>query len=274
MPEMDYEKLYANSRKHSVVAAFVGPSAPTTTLGITDIAQPAADELNNTGGVSGIYNATPAISWNDWGFGLEASETNNEPSLADLSSYEEFGASNFGGTISYYRPETWADNSNLISIVEELTDQPGQRNDIAVRIDGDKAWNQPVANGDYVSAYRVESGSESNTFAAGESKRRTVGYMNKGDFAHYTVVGPHTIVPIPAPTDPWDAGRKARLRASVQGREYTNALEFRSSDATVVDIYKGGFYEVTGTAGDTATITIEDVEAGTSVDVEVTVTAP
>ena len=39
----------------------------------------------------------------------------------------------------------------------------------------------------------------------------------------------------------------------------------------VVNIYPGGFYEVTGTAGETATITISDEAAGTSTTVAVTV---
>ena len=269
---LDYERLKANNRS-SVVDVRIGPSGGTT-LGITDLAVPLPAELNNTGGTSGMQKASQSISWNDWSFGLEASETNNEPSLADAASYEEFGQSNYGGDVSFYMPATYDDNSNAHSVIYDLTDQPGTINDISIRIDGDKPVGSDFVNGDYVSAFRAEIGGEANPFTPGESKRRTVSYNQKGDFSHYTVVGPHTIVAIPPATTPWAAGRKARLRASVQGREYTNALEFRSSDASVVDIYKGGFYEVTGTAGDTATITIEDVEAGTSVDVEVTVTAP
>lgn len=272
MVTLDYDRLKANS-KLAVVSVWGGPSGGTT-LGITDVAQPAAAEINNTGGTSGFVPWSQSISWNDWSFGLEASETNNEPSLADLSSYEEFGASNYGGDISFFLPAEYDDDSNLHSVVYDLTDTPGVVNDIAIRIDGEKTIATPAANGDYVSIYRAEFGGEANPFTPGESKRRTVSYNQKGDFAHYTIVGPHTIVAIPPATDPWDAGRKARLRASVQGREYTNALEFSTSDASVVDIYKGGFYEVTGTAGDTATITIEDVEAGTSTTVAVTVTAP
>lgn len=270
---MDYKKLKAN-RGSSVVDVRIGPSGLDTTLGISDVEVPTAAELNNTGGTSGMQKASQSISWNDWSFGLEASETNNEPSLADASSFEEFGQSNFGGDISFYVPADYDDNSNQHAVIHQLTKTPGVINDIAVRIDGATPAGADFANGDFVSVYRAEFGGEANPFTSGESTRRTVSYNQKGDFAHYTVVGPHTIVPI-LPADPWDAGRKARLRASVQGREYTNKLEFRSSDASVVDIdFKGGAYTVTGVAGDTATLTIDDVDAGTSVEVEVTVTAP
>lgn len=272
MATTDYERLKTNNRG-SNISVWIGPSGGTT-LGVTDVDVPLAAEINNTGGTSGVQPASQSISFNDWDFGTQASDVNNEPSLADASSYEEFGQTNYGGGISMYYPNAYDDNSNLHSVIYDLTDIPGTMNDIAIRIDGEKSISTPVANGDFVSVYRAEVGGEDNPFTPGESKRRTVSYIDKGEFSHYTIVGPHTITAIPAPVDPWDAGRKARLRASVQGRDYTNALSFTSSDADVVDIYPGGFYEVTGTAGDTAVITIEDELAGTSATVNVTVTAP
>lgn len=266
---MDYTKLKTNNRG-SNISVWIGPSGGTT-LGVTNVAAPEAAEINNTGGTSGVVPASQSISFNDWDFGTQASETNNEPSLADSSTFEEFGQSNYGGGVSFYMPEQYDDNSNLHSVIYDLTDIPGTVNDIAMRIDGQKSIATPAANGDYISVYRAEFGGEENPFTPGESKRRTVTYNQKGDFAHYTVVGPHTITAIPAATAPWAAGKKARLRASVGGREYTNALSFTSSDNTVVDIYPGGFYEVTGTTGDTTTITIRDIDAGTSTTVSVTV---
>lgn len=268
---IDYERLYAN-RNRGVLGYWIGPSGADTTLGITNAAIPEAAEINNTGGTSGMLNAAPSTSWSDWAFGQEASETQNEPSLADSSTYEEFGQNNFGGTVSYWLPNDFNDNTNEHKLVFDLTKDPGALIDSVIRIDGDKPTTQPAANGDYVHVHRVEVASEQNPFTPGESKRRNVGYNQKGDFAHYTVVGPHVITPIPAASNPWAAGKKARLRASVQGREYTNALTFTSSNSNVVAIYNGGFYEVTGVTGGTATITIRDVDAGTTATVNVTVT--
>lgn len=266
---IDFEKTPANER----ISVWIGPSGGST-LGITEIAEPLAAELNNTGGTSAMIPAAQSISWNDWDFGTQASETLNEPSLADAATFEEFGQSNYGGGISFYYPEEYDDNSNQHSLIYDLTDLPGTLNDIAVRIDGDTRSTAPAADGDFVSAYRVQGEAEQNPFTPGESKRRTVTYLQKSDFAHLTIVGTHTITAIPASPTPWEAGRKARLRASVQGRDYTNALRFTSDDPDVVEIFPGGFYEVTGVASDTATITIEDVDAGTSTTVAVTVTAP
>jgi len=96
-PSLDYQKMPANE----VAALFAGPTGAAT--GITDVGEPLADELNNTGGTSGVLNISPATSFNDFGFGTQASETTNEPSLSDASTFEEFGQSNFGHHLAYLR---------------------------------------------------------------------------------------------------------------------------------------------------------------------------
>lgn len=269
MPGPDYDK--APSDKN--VTVHLGPSGGTT-LGITNVNVPDAAEINNTGGTSGMQPASQSISWNDFDFGTQASEVQNEPSLADAASYEEFGQSNYGGNISFYYPAAYDDNSNLHSVIYDLTDIPGEKNDITLRIDGDTNTTVPSANGDFVSVYRVQGEAEQNPFTPGESKRRTVNFIPKSEFSHLTVVGPHTITAVPPATTPWASGKKARLRASQGGRDRTNAMTFTTSDASVAEVYPGGFYKVTtGAAGRTATITITDAGAGTSVTQTVTTTA-
>jgi len=270
---MDYNKLRANLDA-SVVTPYIGPSGGTT-LGITDIYQPLPAELNNTGGTSGVIMAAEAISWADWDFGVQDSETNNEPSMADISTYEEFGQYNFGGGISFFQPLMNDDPSNVLSVVKDLT-KVDLDQDIAIRVDGNKSNSTPAANGDYISVFRTTTTAVENPFTPGESKRRTVTFVENGDFAHYTVVGPHTLVASPPATAPWAAGKSARILVTVQGRSYTNAtaLRFMSSDPNVIQVGPGGVYTVTGTAADTATVTITDTDANTSTTVNVVVTAP
>lgn len=268
MVELNYAKLPAD--RH--VTLWLGPSGGTT-LGITDVNEPLPAELNNTGGTSGVLNASKAVSWNDFDFGGQASETLNEPSLADAGSYVEFGQANYGGGISYWLPEAFDDPSNTLSNVYQLTRDKYHLLDAAMRIDGDTLTSEPAANGDFVSVYRVQSGGDANPFTPGESKRRTVTYAPKSDFAHYTVVGDHAITAIPEATTPWATGRTGRLRASQQGRDRTNALRFSTSNANVIVIDPGGFYEVIGAAATTATITIEDPGTLDTVTVNVVVTA-
>ena len=250
---------------------WISPSGGST-LGVTDVYEPLAAELNNTGGTSGVIPASQSISWNDWSFGVEASEVLNEPSLADAATYEEFGQYNYGGSISFYYPEGYDDNSNLHSVIYDLTDIPGTKQDIAVRIDGDLKTSVPAADGQFVSVYRVQSEAEANPFTPGESKRRTVGFLPKSDFSHQVVIGSHAITAI-APAS-FTAGSKGRIRASQQDRDVTNYLEFSTSNGTVIDVYPGGFYEVKGAAASTATVTITDPGTGDTQTVAVTITNP
>lgn len=267
MATLDYTKLPVDER----TTVWIGPSGGST-LGITDTAEPLAVEINNSAG-SGMQPASQSISWNDYGFGTQASEVLNEPSLADAATYEEFGQANYGGDMSFYYPESYDDNSNLHSVIYDLTDIPGERQDIVVRIDGDVKTSVPAVDGDIVSVYRVSGEAEANPFTPGESKRRTVTFANKSDFSHFTVVGDHAITAIPKAVTPWKTLTKGRLRASQQDRDMTNRLSFTTSNAAVIQVYPGGFYEVLGAAAATATITIEDQETGDTATVNVVVTA-
>lgn len=259
-PSMSYVKTPSDQN----VTIWIGSG--NDPLGIADASAPTAAEINNTAG-SGMVNASPSISWNDFDFGFESSETTTEPSLADVSTYEDFGAANFGGSMSFFMPQDYDDNSNTHSIVYDLTDTLGESIDIVKRIDGATKTTVPAADGDFVSVFRTKISGETNPFAPGESVRRTVPFTNDGDFAHYTIIGTHTITAV-APSS-FAEGDKGRIRGIVQDRDYTNALDFTSSDANVVEVSNGGFYRVVGTG--TATVTLTDREAGTSTTVEVTV---
>lgn len=218
-----------------------------------------------------MLNWSPSISWNDWGFGVEASETSNDPSFADESTYEEFSAKNYGGEISFYYPKEYDDNSNNHSLVYDQTDTPHTAIDVVVRIDGDTRTNEPAADGDLVHVFRTLTDSEGNVLTQPDAYRRTVGFLNQGDAEFFTIVGAHTLT-TNLPATPWAAGNKGRIQVVVQDRDYTNAVSFMSDDPEVVQVYPGGFYEVTGSATDTATITIRDEAAGTSTTESVTVT--
>lgn len=250
-----------NSDRHLKVV--IGPDGSDGVLGITDLGAPLADELNNTGGTSGVQDATASISWSDWGFGFEASETANEPSLADISTYEDRTTMNYGGDISMFMPAEYDDNSNQHSVIYDLTDEPGVIVDIATRLDGAKKESTPFADGDFVHTFRVQGQGETNPFTPGESTRRTVGFASYGEANSYTIVGAHTLTQIGTTT--FTVGAKGRIRIAVQDRDYTNALSFRSSDSAVIDVYPGGFYEVIGAGS--ATITVEDKAAGTSLEI-------
>lgn len=236
-------------------------------LGVTDVDVPTADELNNAGGASAMQPLSQSVAMADTDLGFQASETDNDPSFADSSTAQSLTTTNYGGSLSMYYPKNYDDDSNLHSLVYDMTEHPGDRVDVAVRNDGYVPVTQPYANGDFVHVMRLEVSGELNPFDLGQDTKRTVPFIPVGEFSHYTIVGPHTITAI-APTT-WAVGDKGRIRASVQNRDYTNALDFTTTNAAVIDVYPGGFYTVVGTG--TASVVIVDEGAGTSTTVSVTV---
>lgn len=257
---IDFQKTPADKNR----GAWIAPTSPTT--GIADVDVPTAAALN-PGNTVGVIPLHQSISNNDTDLGFQTSETANDPSWADSSTFEEFTTTNYGGSASLYMPADYDDDSNLHSLVYDLTEKPGDLVDVAMRFDGGIPSSQPVANGDFMHVMRLEVAGEQNPFTPGESVRRTIPFTSSGEYAHYTIVGPHVITAV-APTT-WAVGDTGRIRATVQSRDYTNALTFRTSNVGVIDVFPGGFYTVLG-AG-TATVTIEDRDAGTSTTVTVTV---
>lgn len=261
----DYTRLRSNRN----VTVWGGPTGPAT--GIANTAVPTETAINNSAGTSLMLNWSPSISWNDYDFGVQESETLNDPSFADASNYTEFGAKNYGGGISFYKPASWDDNSNNHSLVYDQTDEPWTPLDVVERIDGEKRTTVAAADGDFVHVFRTKTDSDANVWAQPDAHRRTVGFLSQGDAEFYTIVGAHTVT-TNLPANPWAAGKKGRIQGVVQDRDYTNALSFSSDDPDVVRVYPGGFYEVVGSASETATITIRDEAAGTSTTENVTVT--
>lgn len=259
----DYTRL--KSDKH--VGVWGGPTG-TGAVGITDTATPEAAEINNTGGASLMLNWAPSLSWNDTDFGIQESETLNDPSFADASTYTEFGAKNYGGSMSFYKPAKWDDNSNNHKLVYDQTKTPHTKMDVVVRIDGEKDnVTAPAANGDFVSTFRTITDSDANVWSQPDAHRRTVGFLSQGDAEFWTIVGTHTITAT-APAG-LTAGDRGRLQAVVQGRDYSGALSYTSDAPAIFEIVRGGHYRAVAVG--TANVLIEDEAAGTSTTVAITV---
>ena len=259
----DYTRLRSD-RNVGIWGGLTGTGA----IGITNIALPQADEINNTGGSSLMLNWAPSVSWNDFDFGPQESETLNDPSFADAATYTEFGAKNYGGGISFYKPAKWDDNSNNHSLVYDQTDVPRARMDVVMRIDGEKDnMSVPAADGDFVHVFRTMTDSDSNVWTQPDAHRRTVGFLSQGAAEFFTIVGDHVITV--GPTMSAAPNGTGRIQASVQDRDYSGALSFTSSDATVFAVSRGGHYKAL--AAGTATVTVGDTAARTSATITVTV---
>ena len=191
-----------------------------------------------------------SISWNDFDFGLQASNTIDDPAITAMGKVSDRGAAQFGGGLSFYYPGAFGDDSNDYSLTYDALDQPRTRGFLVIRIDGEES--SPLANtGDLVHVFRVITDGYAESITGEEAFRYTITFMSQGDLAVRTVLGGGTVV-TPA-TLTVATGAKSRLSATVGGRVYTNGVKWTTSDATKATVSSAGV--VTGVAAGSATIT-------------------
>lgn len=252
---LDFQKL-ASDKNCTVV---VGPANA-----VANVNAPTAAELN------AMQNISHALSWQDWDFGIQASETVNEPSFADASNFTDFGSANYGGSMSLFYPGKYDDASNELSLAYDLTDTPWTLLLIAIRIDGEKPNSTPFAAGDYTHVFLAMTDGEANSLQGADALRRTVSLLQQSVFSVYTIVGSLAALPTPAATTlAVTAGSSKRIPVKVLNREFTNACEFSSDAPAIATAGRGGI--VTGVSAGTADVTITNPYTGTQATVAVTV---
>lgn len=249
--DLDFTKL--TSRGHVTVLwaptnAFAVPEAPTTT------------ELN------ALLNMSKSISWNDWGFGIQASNTNEDPSLADVGQVETRGASNYGGEISFYYPSEFDDNSNNHSLTFDAVGTPRTEGYIVVRIDGDKKTTTAFADGDYLHVAKVRTAGYGDSITGEEAFRYTVNFLKNGFLAVNTIARTSTVtVEASVSTVTGSVGKVGRITATANGRPFTGGLKWTSSDPSKVAVDNNGVYQFKAAGSATITCTFEATGASDTV---------
>ncbi len=251
---LDYTKLTSNGH---VTVVWAAPGS------FANWKSPTATELNNA------LNLSSAISWNDFGFGLQASNTQNDPSLADLGNRTDRGASQYGGAISFYYPSAFDDNTNAYSLAFDAVAVPRTSAYIVVRIDGNKPTTQAFAAGDLVHVMEIMTDGQTNVITGEEAFRYTVTMLQQGELEVYTVVRTTTVTVVTSANLTVAPGAHSRLTATVNGRAYTNGVAWSTSDATKATVSNAGV--VTGVASGSATITATFVQTGATDTTVVTV---
>jgi len=110
---------------------------------------PTATELN------ACLDVSDSISWNDFDFGLQASNTIDDPAITAIGKVSDRGAAQFGGGVSFYYPGAFGDASNEYANTYDAMDQPRTLGYLVIRIDGDKSATPLAATGNLVSVYKV-----------------------------------------------------------------------------------------------------------------------
>lgn len=212
-----------------------------------------------------------AVSWNDKDFGVNASNTTSDPAITATGNTQNRGASQYGGSLSFYYPEDFDDTTNLYATVWLALHAPGTAGYLVTRVDGlEKAqatgdatgpgW-EPAA-GDLVNVYRVETAGYSEQITGEEAFRYTISFLPKGLVAPFSVVRANAtpVKPIIGGASTVAVGAHAIVTATLVGRKYTRGLTWKSADNAVATVSANGV--VTGVSAGTASITATDKATG------------
>lgn len=223
---------------------------------------------------------TDDISWNDFDFGIQASNTINDPSLAAKSNVSDRGATQYGGSISLYLPGDLSDASNAHKVTYDLLKDPRTIGYISIQIDGELSetnvatytggLTRSAANNDLISIYKVMTAGYSHAITGEEAFRETISFLPQGE-AYVDVVIASSITVVTPSTLSLDIsdGDIGALTATVNGRAFTRGVRWTTSDPTKATVSQNGI--VTPVAAGSATITA--TYAGATDTTAVTVTA-
>lgn len=224
-----------------------------------------------------------AVSWNDKDFGVQASNTTNDPAITAKGNVSDRGAAQYGGGLSLYYPKDRTDTSSVYVLTENALGKPGTRGYLVKRVDGVELSatagtaahpGTAIAAGDFVEVFKVETAGYAQAITGEEAFRYTVSFLSKGFVKTYAVVreSATAVAPVLTPTTvSGTAGTISRITATLIGRPYTGGLEWSSSAPDIATVSANGV--VTLRAVGSATITAVDPATGSSTTATVTVTA-
>lgn len=240
--------------------AFANPAKPTPT------------EVN-----AGL-NITDDISWNDFDFGLSASNTTNDPSLAAKSNVSDRGAIQYGGGLSLYLPLDLADMSNSHAVAHAALKDPRTLGWISIQVDGELSetnvatytggLTQTAVAGDEISLFKVMTAGYAHAITGEEAFRETISFLPQGEAYPSVIVATALTVVTPATLSlDISDGDIGALTATVNGRNFTRGVRWTSSDTTKATVSQNGVVTPVAAGSATITATYEGATDTTSVTV-------
>ena len=203
--------------------AFANPHWPTVT------------ELNAGQGLEAL------TLWENFEIGAQASETSEIAPIKAKSAVAKRAAANFGGSASFWYPGDHTDMTNLASLVYDIFKEVNVPGYISMSIDGEigeagqPAGDYTYANGDFVSIFGVITDEWDDMITGEEAFYYTRNFIKNGMLAVYTVAS--TTVPVLAVTGTQPAatpGALGTVSVTVNGRDFTRGMRYRSDDPTKV----------------------------------------
>lgn len=224
-----------------------------------------------------------SISWNDKDFGVQASSTTSDPAITAKGNTQTRGAAQYGGSLSFYYPGVFGDNSNKHSLVFDALRVPGTAGYLTIRVDGLELATptgtaaQPgtlAKAGDLVTQFRVETGGYSEEITGEEAFRYTISFLPKGEVFPMAVVRATAgaLAPVVTGASTAVVGDHVVLQATLGGRKYTRGVKWTTTTPNIATVSANGI--VTPIGAGTATIIATDPVTGTpSTEFTITVTA-
>lgn len=236
------------------VNAFANPASPTPT------------EIN-----AGL-KLGDAISWNDWSFGIQASDTNKDPAITSKSNEEDRGVSKYGGSLSFYYPEDFADSSNQYKLVYDAISPKRVIGYVSMTVDGELSENstatysggvtQTALSGDFAHIMKVQTGGWTDAIVGTNAFRYTISFLPQGEIHPFAVISTTPTTVVSPATATVATGAHAVLKATSTGREWTRGMKWTSADTSKVTVSQNGV--VSRTASGTVVITATNPNTGVS----------
>lgn len=223
------------------VGVFVGPATA-----IADITAPTLAELNT------LVNVSDAIQWNQFTFGLQASQVDQDRELTAGVDAASRGYDAFNGSINFYTP-TPLDTSSVYRVAKNLVAVPHTELAVVIRtgISASAAW----AAGQVFNSYHVIT--DANKQARGPKDRYYTIHLKEKGFCGVNRIVPSSVataVTVTPGTLAVNVGKAIQLKSVYEGNDITIGATYTVSDVTKAFVTKHGL--VIGLATGTPTVTV------------------
>lgn len=223
-----------------------------------------------------------AVTWGDFDFGIQASETTDRAPISAKSAVQSRGVANYGGSIPFDFPGYYDDPQNQLSDIFDffVPDADGYDRPacfIAMSVDGEIGEaGQPPADfsfehGEFVSVFGVRADAWSEMTEGDDPFSYTINFLRNGALAHYTVASTSTPTVVIPSSLSQTVGDVDLLAGTVNDRPFNAGITWSTSDPEVATVSTYGV--VTAVGAGSATITASLRGAATTDSCTVTVTS-
>lgn len=209
---------------------------------------PTAAQLNGN-----FDYVSPAIRFNGYGFGMQATQQNEDRSLSDAPGARERGFLQAGGDVPAYVPRDFEASADILAILWRMVRKPGEKLWVATRMDA-RGDGDPFASLDEVCIYLVEVDGGQHVSEGTTARVYTITWQSAGDIVPNTFVAgsPKVAIAISNGTAATVGSIQARgAFVTVGGKtvELTHGVKWSVDDDTIAQVIDEGPFVLFTSAG-------------------------